>query len=123
MSDLTAVQCIDCGLQFGVDSGVHAIWLKEKKKAFYCPNGHALTFVGSSDKDKELTNLRKKVGDLEKKTEELVLKLEAATGVIRREKARADDLQVTVDLIRSEREIHPQEAKLTVVVEGEGDRR
>lgn len=70
------VSCCSCGVIFGFQSGLNA-QRKESKATFYCPNGHAQSYIKStadklseeierknrtiSDRDLYIANLEKQV--------------------------------------------------------------
>lgn len=66
MSELSITTCPDCGIKFGLPADVDRIW-KDTHKAFYCPNGHGLSYPGETSKDKELKSLRTEVKELKEK--------------------------------------------------------
>jgi hypothetical protein len=64
--------CIECGTQFGMSSTLHA-FVKSQKKAFYCPNGHRMSYTSS-----EADRLRKELAD---EKEKLRLKTQEAQNI------------------------------------------
>lgn len=61
--------CAECGLRFGIDKGVIAIW-KKSHKSFVCPNGHTLSWKDITPEEKELAALRSEVAELKKSLSE-----------------------------------------------------
>ncbi len=49
---LRAVTCYKCSITFGIESD-HLTRLKRTHETFWCPNGHAQTFTGKSDLERE----------------------------------------------------------------------
>jgi hypothetical protein len=45
--DLIDIDCCDCGLTFFVQKKLQSNW-KRDKATFYCPNGHAQSYVKST---------------------------------------------------------------------------
>jgi hypothetical protein len=66
------IDCVDCGISFGIQVHIAALWEKNCKK-FSCPNGHVLTWRKPTQtaEQKEINELRLKVKDLETKLEEV----------------------------------------------------
>ena len=66
------IDCVDCGISFGIQVHIAALWEKNYKK-FFCPNGHGLAWTKPTEtsQQKELKELRLKVKDLETKLEEV----------------------------------------------------
>lgn len=66
MADLENIHCNSCGVLFGVDEGVIALW-RESCKTFYCPNGHGLSYPTPTPASNELKELKAEVQSLNKK--------------------------------------------------------
>jgi len=65
--EIVIEECIECGTKFGMTRTYHD-WVKENKKAFYCPNGHSMSYSKSeadrlrdiiAEKDRSLAYFRK----------------------------------------------------------------
>lgn len=48
---IVAETCCNCGVVFGLDSGLRAQRLNDHK-TFYCPNGHGQVYSGKTDAEK-----------------------------------------------------------------------
>ncbi len=64
--EIVIEECIECGAKFGITETLHT-WKKNNKKAFYCPNGHSMSYTKSEadilkevieQKDKSLAYFR-----------------------------------------------------------------
>lgn len=44
--EIVIEECIECGTKFGMTKTLHT-WKKENKKAFFCPNGHSMSYTKS----------------------------------------------------------------------------
>lgn len=52
--EIVIEECIECGAKFGMTETLHT-FKKNNKKAFYCPNGHYMSYVkGEADKLREI---------------------------------------------------------------------
>lgn len=51
MSEMAAMVCGECGIEFHVPARWHAA-KREDHSDFYCPNGHCRRYVAESEKDK-----------------------------------------------------------------------
>jgi len=54
--EIVIEECIECGTKFGMTRTYHD-WVKENKKAFYCPNGHSMSY-SKSEADRQADRLR-----------------------------------------------------------------
>lgn len=48
----TVICCDSCGVSFAINSG-YEHRRREDHKAFYCPNGHSMSYSGKTDAEKE----------------------------------------------------------------------
>ncbi len=52
--EIVIEECIECGTKFGMPKTLHT-WKKENKKAFFCPNGHSMSYTkNEADRLKEI---------------------------------------------------------------------
>jgi hypothetical protein len=53
---LVHVTCANCGIVFGIET-VYESKLRESHAQFYCPNGHSLSFLAETEKEKKIRQL------------------------------------------------------------------
>lgn len=63
---IEAYVCAECGITYGLDRAVVAMWRKSHKK-FVCPNGHSLAWDEETPEEKELKSLKEQVKSLSDK--------------------------------------------------------
>lgn len=88
--NLIAIKCCSCGILFGLDKEVVALW-RESKKNFKCPNNCVLGYNDKSPKEIELEELRAKVLFLQGK-------LESANKLIEDQKLKIDKLTLELEI-------------------------
>ncbi len=64
--EMESFNCSSCGIYFGIDKKVAALW-KNSHKKFLCPNNHTLSWSEPSADEKELAALRIEVKELKEK--------------------------------------------------------
>lgn len=63
--ELVPVQCGKCGIYFAMPKKFKEERLKDHRKNFYCPNGHARIFSGKTDLQKAKEQIKSLKDDLE----------------------------------------------------------
>lgn len=95
--DFEGVTCCFCGIRFGMDKRVSAIW-HDTHQQFHCPNGHSLVWSAETADQKELKALRVEVKDLKEKVASLQSDIE-------KEKKRSNDLANELEIWKPEKVI------------------
>ncbi len=90
---ITEISCFSCGVSFWITEN-HDKDLIKTKQTFYCPGGHAQTYVGKSDKAKledaleEIKNCNNKHNESEEKIKGLKNSISVYKGHISRLKRK-----------------------------------
>lgn len=95
---MNALNCITCGVRFGLDETVSNVWQAQSKQ-FYCPNGHIIMFKKQVPiTDAETTKLRKE-------NAELLTKLSQTTGENESLKLKIAEYDIYILELKNELEI------------------
>lgn len=88
--DIHSFPCSTCGIVFGISREITDMWQKSHHK-FVCPNGHSLSWDGSTAVEKELKDLKDKLKVTEEELDEA--------------KKEAKSLRASVEALQGELEI------------------
>ena len=86
------LQCLECGIIWGLEEGLFDVWKRDNKKIF-CPNGHPNSFGGNtvSINSKDLNELRSEI-------KELKAKLLTADALVVKQTMRANALELELEI-------------------------
>jgi hypothetical protein len=88
--EIDSFPCGVCGIVFGFSKRVAKNW-QTTHQSFYCPNGHYVSWPDKVDAEKEIQKLRATVLELEDMVKQ-------AREMATKEKQRADELELELEL-------------------------